>query len=256
MGRKVKYQTADDLLDNTTVRNDCLVWPESSCLMPSLGPASPMAVRFGTTSVIRVLFTICRYPPAGPRLVGLCSTRFCVNPYHYAEAKRFRKQRKDMLDPHGLLPCQETRRHLVAPPDDYIALIYPRKPEHVRFLAETAARAGLDGKGLRASDRRTYNGFPMGHPATVNMVYADPAKPIFKLKSRTPNTAISICTDTTNSDELVELKTPDLDLKELTKTLGPTHAPIDQSQHPDDFGRDEITRKRLTLHSLLEGLNK
>lgn len=69
MGRSAKYKTADDLLDNTVVRNDCLVWPDSACLMPSLGPASPMAKTFGTTSVIRILFTIVRYPPGGRRLV-------------------------------------------------------------------------------------------------------------------------------------------------------------------------------------------
>ena len=264
MGRSAKYKTADDLLDNTVVRNDCLLWPESSCMMPSLGPASPMAKTFGTTSVIRILFTIVRYPPGGPRLVGLCSSKFCVNPYHYVEAKRFLRQRKAMLDPHGLLPSQEFNRHLIAPPDDYLAALYPKKPQHVRFLAETAARAGLDGKGLRPADKKV-------HPTTFpNAVYADPAKPLFKIKLKTPvptspeESISSTHSDPTNSPALVEEdRSPDsfaspldLSLNELTAALGPTHPPVDQSAHPHDYGRNPETNRPLTLRQILSRAGK
>lgn len=257
MGRSAKYKTADDLLDNTVVRNDCLVWPDSACLMPSLGPASPMAKTFGTTSVIRILFTIVRYPPGGRRLVRFCSSPFCINPFHFSEAKKYRNQRKELLDPHGLLPSQESTRHLAAPPDDYLAALFPRKPEHVRFLAETAARAGLDGKGLRPADKK------LPQVTTINAVYADPEKPLFKLrgrppKSRTPDTPISSTpNEETNSQETDDdVQSLDATVQELTEALGPTTPHVDTSPHPHDFGRDEMTRKRMTLHSLLSGLHK
>ena len=123
MGRTAKYQTADDLLDNTTVRNDCLVWPSANVPIPCIAPASPMAQKFYTNSVARILFTITRYPPGGTRLVRVCSTHFCVNPFHHVEPKIFRLQRQKLLDPHGLLPSQESKRDLIAPPDDYIATL-------------------------------------------------------------------------------------------------------------------------------------
>ena len=264
MGRKAKYQNADDLLDNTTVRNDCLVWPSANVPIPCLAPASPMAQKFYTNSVARILFTIMRYPPAGTRLVRVCSTHFCVNPFHHTEPKVFRLQRQKLLDPHGLLPSQEFNRHLIAPPDDYLAALYPKKPQHVRFLAETAARAGFDGKGLRPADKKA-------HPTTFpNAVYADPAKPLFKIKLKTPvptspeTPIFSTHSESINSPALVEEdRSPDssaspldLNLKELTDALGPTHVPVDQAAHPHDYGRDDQTRKRLTLHSLLTGLTK
>lgn len=254
MGRKAKYQTADDLLDNTTVRNDCLVWPSANVPIPCIAPASPMAQKFYTNSVARILFTITRYPPAGTRLVRVCSTHFCVNPFHHNEPKIFRLQRQKLLDPHGLLPAQEAKRDLIAPPDDYIASLYPRKPQHVRFLAETAARAGFDGKGLRPADKKLY-------PTTVpNVVYADPDKPLFKIKLKTPPEL----TPSTNSPALVEedrspdsLASPlDLNLQELTEALGPTHPPVDQSPHPHDFGRNPETNRPLTLRQMLARAGK
>jgi len=264
MGRKAKYQNADDLLDNTTVRNDCLVWPSANVPIPCLAPASPMAQKFYTNSVARILFTITRYPPAGTRLVRVCSTPFCVNPFHHTEPKVFRLQRQKLLDPHGLLPSQESKRDLIAPPDDYIASLYPRKPQHVRFLAETAARAGYDGKGLRPADKKVY-------PATFpNVVYADPAKPLFKLKLKTPVPTSpeapisSTHSDPTNSPALVdEDRSPDsfaspldLSLNELTAALGPTHPPVDQSAHPHDYGRNPETNRPLTLRQILSRAGK
>lgn len=270
MGRKAKYQTADDLLDNTTVRNDCLVWPSANVPIPCLAPASPMALKFYTNSVARILFTITRYPPAGTRLVRVCSTHFCVNPFHHTEPKVFRLQRQKLLDPHGLLPSQESRRDLIAPPDDYIASLYPRKPQHVRFLAETAARAGFDGKGLRPADKKVY---PTTFP---NAVYADPEKPLFKIKLKTPVPTVptvptfeevpisSTHSESTNSPALVEedgspdsFPSPlDLDLQELTDALGPTIVPIDQTAHPHDFGRNPETNKPLTLRQILARAGK
>lgn len=263
MGRTAKYQTADDLLDNTTVRNDCLVWPSANVPIPCIAPASPMAQKFYTNSVARILFTITRYPPGGTRLVRVCSTHFCVNPFHHVEPKIFRLQRQKLLDPHGLLPSQESKRDLIAPPDDYIATLYPRKPQHVRFLSETAARAGYDGKGLRAADRK------VPPPTTFpNVVYADPDKPLFKLKPKAPvPTSPEIPISSTHSEPInspaldEEDRSPDsfaseLDLPALTQELGPAEPVIDTSPHPHDFGRDEATRKRMTLHNLLAGLTK
>jgi hypothetical protein len=269
MGRSAKYKTADDLLDNTVVRNDCLVWPDSACLMPSLGPASPMAKTFGTTSVIRILFTIVRYPPGGRRLVRFCSSPFCINPFHFAEAKKYRNQRKELLDPHGLLPSQESTRHLAAPPDDYLAALFPRKPEHVRFLAETAARAGLDGKGLRPADKK------LPQVTTINAVYADPEKPLFKMRGRPkkaapdltdlgvptsyPNDATNALEmddeensgDTGNTGHAEGVQNLDANLRELTDALGPTTPHVDRSPHPLDFGRNPETNKPLTLRQIL-----
>ena len=194
----------------------------------------------------------------------VCSTHFCVNPFHHTEPKVFRLQRQKLLDPHGLLPSQESKRDLIAPPDDYIASIYPRKPQHVRFLAETAARAGYDGKGLRAADKKAPTTFP-------NVVYADPDKPLFKLKPKAPvptspeipqTPIFSTHSDPTNSPVLDEEdRSPDsfaspLDLPALTQELGPAEPFIDTDPHPHDFGCDEATRKRMTLHNLLAGLTK
>ena len=102
MVRPLKYANADDLLSNCEIKDECFVWPKSTTPMPMLSPHSPMAKEFGTTSVMRILFTICRYIPSGPRLVRWCNNPFCVNPYHHAEAKVWRAERAKLDNPNGL----------------------------------------------------------------------------------------------------------------------------------------------------------
>lgn len=179
MPRPIKYVTADDLLSNCTIKDECFLWPKSTTPMPMLSPASPMAKEFGTTSVMRILFTICRYIPAGPRLVRWCNNPFCVNPYHHAEAKPWRAARAQLDNPNGLLPEQEGRRHLIAPPDELLEKLRPKDPEFIRVLMDSAAMAGFDAKGV--TEKRSYAPPPRPKPR-----YAQPDKPVLVIKRKTP----------------------------------------------------------------------
>lgn len=179
MSRPIKYVNADDLLSNCTIKDECFIWPRSSTPMPMLSPYAPMAKEFGTTSVMRILFTICRYIPAGPRLVRWCNNPFCVNPYHHTESKFWRAQRAHLTDPNGLLPEQEQRRHLIAPPDELLEKLRPVKPEHIRILLDAAAMAGFDAKGV--VDKRSY-----APPPKPKVMYAEPDQPVLVLKRREP----------------------------------------------------------------------
>ena len=114
MTRPLRYKTADDLFDNCHIHNDCYVWPESPCPIPMTGPASPMAVKFGTTSVVRILFILCKYIPLGKRLVRRCQTQFCVNPFHYTESRRHMAKRAKLPDPNGLTLEQMIAREKIA----------------------------------------------------------------------------------------------------------------------------------------------
>lgn len=177
MVRPIKYVTADDLLSNCEIKDECFLWPKSTTPMPMLSPNSPMAREFGTTSVMRILFTICRYIPAGPRLVRWCANSFCVNPYHHAEAKAWRAARAQLENPNGLLPEQKGRRHLIAPPDELLEKLRPQDPEFVRILMDSAVMSGFDAKGI--VDKRSYAPPPRPEPR-----YAEPDKPVLVVKRR------------------------------------------------------------------------
>lgn len=177
MGRPTKYTSADDLLNNCTVKDDCYIWPISSTPMPMLSPNAPMAKQFGTTSVIRILFTICRFVPAGPRLVHRCANAFCVNPFHFSESKAVRAKRLKLDNPNGLLPEQEDTRHLVAPPDEVLLSLRPKNPVHIKMLLDSAVLAGYDAQGM--SETRSYK-----VPVRTPLRYADPDKPLLVIKPR------------------------------------------------------------------------
>lgn len=177
MPRPLKYATADDLLSNCVIKDECFIWPRSSTPMPMLSPHAPMAKEFGTTSVMRILFIICRYIPAGPRLVRWCNNPFCVNPYHHTESKFWRAARAHLDDPNGLLPEQVARRHLIAPPDELLEKLRPMKAEHVKILMDSAAMAGFDAKGV--VDKRSY-----APPPKAKIRYAEPDQPVLVLKRR------------------------------------------------------------------------
>lgn len=145
---KAKYNNADDLLDNCKIVDTCYIWPESSCPMPMMSPKSPLAMRFNSSSIVRILFTICRFVPAGPRLVKVCNSDWCVNPYHHTEAKRFRVKRFATGHPNDLLPEQEGSRHLVAPSDEELTEMRPKKPIHIKTLLDSAVVAGYDAEGI------------------------------------------------------------------------------------------------------------
>lgn len=225
MSRPIKYKNADDLIDNCTILRDCLVWPEANMASPTLSTLAPLAKTFGTTSVVRVLFTIVRFPPAGRRLICHCTTRFCINPFHHTEAKKYRDERRGLSNPNGLLISQIEHREGMAPPDDYLAGLYPRKPEHLRFLAETAARAGVDCSGIAPANRR------LPTLAEIKAVYADPDKPLFRIKPKSfpADTKISGSGLTPTNDE--ESDEPDFDSASV---------PLDLSPHPDDFGPKKV----------------
>jgi hypothetical protein len=153
-------------------------------VIPALGPSSPLAKLFRTVSVARILFTICRFPPAGTRLVRWCSTRFCVNPYHHAEAGAFVKERLEADSFTALLPSQVATRHLVAPSDEELETMKPTDAKLLRHLAETAARAGIDCKGI--PDHRHQHPFRPKHLIGVEPVYADPDVPVLVMTGMKP----------------------------------------------------------------------
>ena len=148
MARPLKYKTADDLLNHCHIHNDCYVWPESSCPIPMIGPASPMAVKFGTTSVVRILFILCKYIPLGKRLVRRCQTQFCVNPFHYTESAKYMAKRAKLANPNGLFPQQEDNRDLIAPSDTELDTMRPKDPLHLKRLMESGNLAGFDCEGI------------------------------------------------------------------------------------------------------------
>lgn len=150
---RAKYNNADDLLDNCTISDNCYLWPESSCQMPMMASQSPLAMKFTSVSIVRILFTICRFVPAGPRLISVCNSKWCVNPYHHTESKRFRIKRFATGYPNNLLPEQEGTRHLVAPPDAELAAMRPKKDVHIKTLIDSAVIAGYDAEGI--TNKRT-----------------------------------------------------------------------------------------------------
>jgi len=177
MPRPIKYANADDLLDNCTVKDDCYHWPKSSTLMPMLSPNSPLTKKFGTTSVARILFSICRFVPAGPRLIHRCNNPFCVNPFHFSESKAVRAKRMELPNPNGLLPDQEERRHLIAPPDEELIALRPKSQTHIKILLDSAVLAGYDAKGMH--DARSYK-----VPPKVQPRYAEEDVPVLVIKPR------------------------------------------------------------------------
>ena len=178
MARPIKYTTADDLLDNCVVHNDCFVWPESSTPMPMLGPASPMAVKFGTTSIMRILFSICRFVPAGKRLVHWCNNPQCVNPFHASESRAWRAKRAKLDNPNGLLPEQDATRDAAAPPDEVLAALRPRNPHYIKILFDSAVVAGYDLKGM--NNKRSY-----AVPQKAQPNFADPDVPVLVMANMT-----------------------------------------------------------------------
>ena len=206
MARPLKYATADDLLANCVIKDECFIWPRSSTPMPMLSPHAPMAKEFGTTSVMRILFIICRYIPAGPRLVRWCNNPFCVNPYHHTESKFWRAERAHLKNPNGLLPEQEKRRHLIAPPDDLLEKMRPVKPEHVKVLIDSAAMAGFDAKGV--VDKRSFAPPPKARPK-----YADPNTPVLVLtrKTEAPPAENALYAGPTPEDERQDEPSAELD---------------------------------------------
>ena len=220
-GRPQKYKTADDLFHNCARRDDCYIWPDKVTMtMPMLAPASPLSKLFGTTSVARILFTICRFPPASTRIVRWCNTRFCVNPYHHTEAGEFVKQRRASELPTALLPSQLESRHLVAPPDDVLETLKPADPVILRHLAETAARAGFDCKGI--PDHRHTNAFKPKHMINAETLYADPTVPVLVMRSMTPTRPAEPSTEEFSFDD-IEAKLDNL----VAKT------PVQKSKTPE-----------------------
>jgi hypothetical protein len=113
MSRKLKYRNADDLLNNCTIKQRLLHLARCRYEVTAYQPNQPtIAKMLLTNSVARILFTLCRHIPASTRLVKRCTSKFCVNPYHYSEAGDVLRQRKAMgergLNPSGLLPRQES----------------------------------------------------------------------------------------------------------------------------------------------------
>jgi hypothetical protein len=166
MGRPALYTNADTILARCEQKDGCFIWPGGEDGdFPAFSPSNPLAKLFGTNSVVRVLFMICRFPPAGKRLVKLCTSHYCVNPYHHTESKSIRARRAQLSDPLERLEPPSLYRHLIIPPEDQVARLRPINPLFVRLLAESAARVGLTEKSR-----------------PKNM--ADPEKPVLVLNRR------------------------------------------------------------------------
>jgi hypothetical protein len=174
MARPTKYNNVDDLITNTVQVNDCLVWRGTGGTCPVLSPASVLARTFMTTSIARIMFTICRYIPASKKLIRCCDSDYCINPFHFIESGKVRRTRYRLsrpltnitkrgylkirvvpiATPTSLLPDQEKTRHLIAPTDAQIKALRPQDPELLHMLANAAAQAGFDGEGILDKNNR------------------------------------------------------------------------------------------------------
>lgn len=179
MSRKLKYRNADDLLNNCTLKHGCFIWPESDMKSPLISPTSPLSRMLLTNSVARILFILCRHAPASTRLVKRCTSKFCVNPYHYSESNEVLRQRRAMVergaDPFGLLPRQESSKHLMfdLPAGVTLNTLKPHDPELIGALMLSASIAGFDGKGIPKSLTKTYD-----------VPVATPDKPVLVIRKR------------------------------------------------------------------------
>lgn len=225
MARPLKYTTADDLLNNCVIHNDCFVWPASSTPMPMLGPASPMAVKFGTTSIMRILFSICRFVPAGKRLVHWCNNPQCVNPFHASESRIWRAKRAKLDNPNGLLPEQDTTRDAAAPPDEVLAALRPRNSHYIKILMDSAVVAGYDLKGM--NNKRSY-----AVPQKAQPNFADPDVPVLVMASmQTPRKDSYPSVDEFSFDD-IEAKLDDLVAK--TPIQKSKRSEVEQVDSQDD----------------------
>jgi len=174
MARPTKYNNADDIIANTVQVNDCLVWRGQGGTCPVMSPASVMSRMFMTTSIARIMFTICRYIPASKKLIRCCDNAYCINPFHFVESGKIRRTRYRLsrpltnitkkgylkirvvpiATPTSLLPDQEKTRHLIAPTDAQIKALRPQDPELLHMLANAAAQAGFDGEGILDKNNR------------------------------------------------------------------------------------------------------
>lgn len=159
MTRKLKFGNADDLIANCNITDGCFVWkPKHGLLIdnPCLSPLSPLSVALQTNSVARLLFITCRFLPASGRLVKWCTTKSCVNPYHFSEGRKVVEYRLRTGERDGqgfnmdLLPEQEATRHLL-PPLKIIQQAGPTNPVTVKLLITAATQAGFDCQKLSAS---------------------------------------------------------------------------------------------------------
>ena len=161
MTRPTKYRDADSIFANCTIKNDCILWPQSNNRVPLFTVSSPIAKQFATTSIARIVFTICRFVPASPRLTRWCTSDFCINPYHHAEARPYQEKRKKLFNMHDELPEQQSHRHLIAPSEEELERMKPSDPAICNVLMRSAATAGHD---ARKMPNRRFLGFPVkGH---------------------------------------------------------------------------------------------
>jgi len=158
MTRPTKYRDADSIFANCTIKDDCILWPQSNNRVPLFTVSSPIAKQFATTSVARIVFTICRFVPASQRLTRWCTSDFCINPYHHAESRPYQEKRKKLFNIHDELPEQTSHRHLIAPPDEELERMKPTDPVICNVLMRSAATAGHDARGL---PNRRFLGFPV-----------------------------------------------------------------------------------------------
>jgi hypothetical protein len=137
---------------------------------------STLAMKFNTTSIVRVTFTLCRHIPSRSRLVRCCDQPYCINPYHYVEATAIRKKRLKNGQPNALLPDQEGVRDLIAPPEEELRAMRPKDPDLLIMLANSALTAGYDGRGI-LNGRGVFT-------ALKAPKYADPNKPLLVIRRR------------------------------------------------------------------------
>ena len=192
MTKPVKYRDADSIFANCTIHNDCILWPQSNNKVPLFTATSPIAKQFATTSVARIVFTICRFPPASQRLMRWCKSDFCVNPYHHAEARPYVEKRKKLFNVHDELPEQATHRHLIAPPDEELERMKPTDPIICNVLMRSAASATHDARNL--PDRR-FLGFPTRNYENMPLLPEGPntAKegvPVLIIKKKVPEAPV------------------------------------------------------------------
>ena len=189
MARKLKFASADDLIENCNIIDGCFTWKHKHGLFinnPCLAPLSPLAVALQTTTVVRALFISCRYIPVSGRLVKWCNTPGCVNPYHHSENRKVVARRIQMGERDGqgfytdLLPEQEAVRHLL-PSAKTLQQVAPTRPATVKLLMAAAMQAGYDCQNLPVSKLQQKISNAHSLPSS-----AEPAAPVLILKNYKP----------------------------------------------------------------------
>jgi hypothetical protein len=89
-----------------------------------------------------------------------------------------------IVTPTSLLPKQERARHLLAPSEEQLADLRPKSPDLLLMLANSAAQAGFDGKGVLDRNNRFVPEKDIKRPVVLTPAAGN--TPLLTVKLRNP----------------------------------------------------------------------